>query len=100
MDRIIAVSTWGALITGVVTLGFGVATLLRQKVFVIGRQHNGKSIEWRPFGWWQILLGTFIVVETVPRVTGASSWLVLVLSLFAFIPLACGIAALRRSTEI
>jgi len=86
---------WAALSAGVVVLGLGVATLVRERVF--GFATKGRAIQWRPHAWAQILTAAFILVETVPRLAGAPSGFVRVMSLLAFIPLAGCLAAQRRS---
>jgi hypothetical protein len=86
---------WAALSAGVVVLGLGVATLVRKRVF--GFATIGKTIQWRPYAWAQILMATFILVETVPRLADAPSGFVGVMSLLAFVPAVGGIASQRRA---
>ena len=95
MDKLTEVLMWVALSAGVVVLGLGVATLVRKRVF--GFATKRRAIQWRPHAWAQILTGTFILVETVPRLAGAPSGVVGVMSLLAFVPLAGVVAAQRRA---
>jgi hypothetical protein len=95
VDTFTEISTWAALSAGVVVLGLGVATLVRKRVF--GFATKGRAIQWRPYAWAQTLVAAFILVETVPRLAGAPSGVVVVMSFVAFVPLAGGVAAQRRA---
>jgi len=97
VDKSTEILTWAALSAGVVVLGLGVVTLVRKRVFGFGFGTKGRAIRWRPYAWAQILTGTFILVETVPRLAGAPSGFVAVVSIFAFIPMAGALAARGRA---
>lgn len=97
MDRSSEILAWAALSAGVVVLGLGGGALVSRRVF--GFATKGKSIRWRPYAWAQILLGTFVVVDTVPRLAGAPSGFVVVMSILAFVPLAGSVAARAMATR-
>jgi hypothetical protein len=92
-------ATWVVLVLGVSALVTGAVTVARGKVAL---PWLGQRVFWRPWGWGQVSLGVFIMLETVPRLADGPDALVLVLSLVALAPLAgcivlCRGARLRRT---
>lgn len=89
---------WVAVLAGVAGLGFGLSLL------VVGERR-----QWRYAGdrasdaWVQISLGTFILIETVPRVAHAGDALIATASIVAFAPLGLALAIIvsgRRRQRI
>lgn len=95
MHGVAEVSAWVAVIAGICALATGGATIVRRKVaFPWLRQR----VRWQPWAWGQVLLGVFLMLETIPRLARGSAALVLGLSFVALAPLA-GSLALYRSAR-
>lgn len=87
-------ATWVAFVAGLSALVTGTVTVARGKVAL---RWLRQRVSWRPWGWGQVLLGVFIVLETVPRLANGPDALVLALSLVALAPLAGSLVLYRRA---
>jgi 2-polyprenyl-6-methoxyphenol hydroxylase-like FAD-dependent oxidoreductase len=93
MHGLAVIATWTAFGAGLLVLADGVTSLVRRQVVLPWMRQR---IEWQRFGWSQVLLSTFILLETVPRLANVSSGVVLAISVVAFVPvLAAGIVQMR-----
>jgi hypothetical protein len=72
-----------AFAAGIVSVALGVATLMRHRVFAWARR---RPLRWKPFGWSQVLMGVWVIVETVPRLAAWPAVLVLATSIVALVP--------------
>jgi hypothetical protein len=88
------VLTWVALGMGVFCLALGVTSLtLRRVVLPWLRQR----IRWQQFGWSQLLMGAYLVLETGPRLSNASSAVLVIISAIAFVPLGAAVVVMMRA---
>lgn len=99
MHGVAQASTWVALIMGILALATGGVTVARGNVALPWLR---RRVRWQPWGWGQVLLGVFLMLETLPRLANGPAALVLGLSFGALAPLAACIALyhsaqLRRS---
>ena len=95
MHGVSLATTWAAFAVGLFAAIAGAATLMVQRSLL---RRDGR-IGWRRSGWSQMLLGAFVLVETISRLAGASSATVLAFSGVAFVPLIAAIVLMgtRRS---
>jgi hypothetical protein len=56
-----------------------------------------QRLAWRPYGWGQLFLGVFAGIESVPRLAGFSSRVVLMTSAVAFVPLVAAVLMLIKA---
>lgn len=94
MAALVTGTTWVAFVVGILVLVTGAATLARREPVLPWLRAR---VEWRRWGGSQILLGVFVMLETLPRLAHGPALLVLVFSVVAFVPLAGGIMLLRLS---
>jgi hypothetical protein len=86
--------TWVAFAVALLTLLVGTATLARKQIIFPWMRDRDS---WKVRGWADILFGTFVLVETIPRLSHAPVGFVLVCSEVAFIPLGLAILLMVRS---
>jgi hypothetical protein len=86
--------TWVALGIGVVCLALGVTSLTRRRVVLPWLRQR---IRWQQFGWSQLLMGAYLVLETGPRLANVSSAVLITISAFAFVPLGAAVAVMMRA---
>jgi biotin carboxylase len=96
MELAATITTWVALAAGVATVCLGLATLCTRRI-IVRRERNAGTLLWKPYGLAQILLGTFVLVETIVRVTGEPALVTLIASGFALVALMASVAAGFRS---
>ncbi len=88
--------TWVAFAVALLELVVGTATLTRKQIIYPWM----RDIEsWKLRGWADVLFGTFLLTETVPRLGHAPVGFVLVCSEVAFIPLGFAIFLMVRSAH-
>jgi hypothetical protein len=56
-----------------------------------------QRLAWRPYGWGQLFLGVFTGIESVPRLAGLSSRVLLMTSAVAVVPLVAAILMLIKA---
>jgi hypothetical protein len=97
MSESTEIVTWIALAVGCLSIGAGALALAGGKVLVLPWQRQ--RIRVRPWAWSQVLLGIFLLLETVPRLADASVTVVLGFSFGAAIPLLCAAPMLLDGTN-
>ena len=93
MSREGDVVTWAACVMGVLLLILGLATLGRRRVLLF---RTGDLSQWRSRGWSQILVALFVLLETGPRLAGASAVVVELCSIVALVPLIAALVVMTR----
>ena len=88
--------TWVAFAAALLELLAGTATLACKQI-VYPWMRDGSS--WKLRGWADILFATFVLIETVPRLSHAPVGFVLLCSEGAFLPLGLGILLMVRSAR-
>ena len=86
--------TWVALAAGLVAVATGLIALKREQVIFPWLRNR---VRWQPWARSEIMIGSFILVETVPRLAGATSGWVLALSFVALVPLIIALDLSMRS---
>ena len=94
MHGLAQASTWVVFIVGIVSLAMGIFTVARGRVPLAWLRQR---VRWQHWGWGQVLLGVFVLLETIPRLADSPAALVLGLSFVALVPLAGSISLYRRT---
>ena len=97
MRQAAVVISWIAMVVGIFVLAIGVITLTTQRV---SPPWLRGSMAWRPYGWSQLCLGSFVLIETAPRIAGAPDDVAFALSIVALLPLVAGLMCLSRAQTV
>jgi drug/metabolite transporter (DMT)-like permease len=96
MHGLSLVLTWIAFGMGVLTLALGVTSLTRRRVVLPWLRQR---IQWQQFGWSQLLMGAYLVLETAPRLANVASAVLITISAIAFVPLVAAVVVMMRARQ-
>lgn len=88
------VLTWAAFGIGILGLALGVTSLERRRVVLPWLRQRAP---WRQYGWSQVLMSAFVLLETVPRLSNVSLEIIRTLSAIAFVPLIAAVVVMMRT---
>ncbi|HTJ37606.1 MAG TPA: hypothetical protein VL738_30615 [Dactylosporangium sp.] len=94
MEAAVLAMTWAALALGAVCAVLGFVTVIRGRHLTLRLAVRADA---RRTGWFQLLLGSSILLNAVPRVAAAPDSVVLAFSVAALVLTGVGVAGLFRA---
>ncbi|MFD0583668.1 hypothetical protein [Dactylosporangium darangshiense] len=94
MEAAVLAMTWVALVLGAVCTVLGLVTVIRGRHLTLRLAVRADA---RRTGWFQLLLGSSILLNAVPRVAAAPNSVVLAFTVVALAPIGVAVAGFFRA---